>query len=197
MSWQRAARTLATCFSGPTRWPPRVAVAAALGSLALLAGGCGGSSSDQKANNAYASSVCTAVGDWEQQVKSIATDWSGGVSKSAVEDKAGQIQSATKDMVSKVKAVPPPDTSEGQAAKQQIDQLSSDVTKTVDAVKSAADQIQGNASLPEITAAVTALAPQVKSLATTAKSTVSTLQDVGGSLSKAFKSSDACKSLTG
>ena len=51
----------------------RVGAGSLLGLLAvvaLLAAGCGGSS-DKKANEAYANSVCSAVAAWEQQVKTI------------------------------------------------------------------------------------------------------------------------------
>jgi hypothetical protein len=45
---------------------------ALLAVLTLVAAGCGGSS-DMKANEAYANSVCSAIGNWEQQIKSTAT----------------------------------------------------------------------------------------------------------------------------
>lgn len=132
--------------------------------LAVAAAGCGGSSSDAKANSAYAESVCTAIGSWGQQVKSIATDFSGGISKASLEAKVTQVETATKELITQIKAVPPPKSSQGQAAKQQLDQLSNDITTTIDATKSAIDQLQGNASVATVTAAVAALAPQVKSL---------------------------------
>lgn len=163
--------------------------------LTLAAAGCGGSSSDTKANEAYANSVCSAIGDWEQQVKSIATSFSGGISKASLQEKVTQVESATKTLVTEIKAVPPPDTSEGQAAKQQLDQLSSDITNTVDAAKSAATQIQDDASVATITAAIAALAPQVQTLAGETKSAISTLKDAGGSLASAFKGTDSCQSL--
>jgi hypothetical protein len=161
----------------------------------LVLAGCGGSSSDTKANDAYADNVCTAVGTWEQSIKDIATDFSGGISKASLQKKIDQAKSATDKLVSDVKAVPPPDTDEGNAAKQQLDQLSSDVKTTVKAAQSALGQIQDDASLATITAAVAALGPQVQSLVGEAKSAIGTLKDAGGSLADAFKSTDSCKSL--
>ena len=177
----------------------RIAAAAMLAllvSVALTAAGCGGDdSSDTSANDAYANSVCTAVGTWEQQIKSIATNLSGGVSKASLQAAVTQAETATKTLATQVAAVPPPDTSEGQAAKQQVDQLSSSVTSTVDSAKSTAAQIPSNASAGTIAAALAGLAPQVKSLATTAQTTLSSLQDAGGSLASAFKNSSSCQSL--
>ena len=149
----------------------------------------------RSANDAYANSVCTAIGTWENQVKSIATNLSGGISKASLQAAVTQAETATKTLATQVAAVPPPDTSEGQAAKQQVDQLSSSLTSTVDSAKSTAAQIPSNASAGTIAAALAGLAPQVKSLATTAQTTLSSLQDAGGSLASAFKNSSSCQSL--
>jgi len=162
--------------------------------LSLVTAGCGGNS-DTKANEAYANSVCSAIGSWEQQIKSLATDFSGGISKASLQSKITQAESATKNLVAEIKAVPPPDSSQGQAAKQQLDQLSSDLATTVSAAKTALAQVPDNASAATIAAAVASFAPQVQSLASETKSAVSTLKSAGGSLASAFKSADSCKSL--
>jgi hypothetical protein len=168
-------------------------------SVALMVAGCGDDDSDASANanDAYANSVCTAIGTWEQQVKSIATNLSGGISKASLQAAVTQAETATKTLATQIAAVPPPDTSDGQAAKQQLDQLSSGVTTTVDSAKSTAAQIPSNASAGAIAGALAGLAPQVKSLATTAQSTLSSLQNAGGSLASAFKNSSSCQSLGG
>ena len=174
-----------------------VAPLALAGIVALVAAGCGGKSADQKANEAYASSVCSAIGSWETQVKGIATDLSSGsLSKATLQTKMAQVESATKSLVTQIKAVPPPNTSDGKAAKQQLDQLSTEVTATVNSAKSAVAQIPSNASAATIASTLAPLAPQVKSLASTADSTVKAVENAGGSLSSAFKSTDSCKSLT-
>ena len=162
--------------------------------VALMAAGCGGSS-DTNANEAYANSVCSAIGSWEQQVKSIVTDLSGGVSKASVQTKITQVESATKTLATQIKAIPPPQTSDGQAAQQQLDQLSTSAATTVSSAKSAVAEIPSNASAATVASALAPLAPQVKSLASTAQSTVNSLKEAGGSLGSAFKSADSCKSL--
>jgi hypothetical protein len=167
------------------------------GALAFTAAGCGGKSEDQQASETYANSVCSTVADWETQVKSIATDLSGGVSQASLESKVTQVQSATKSLATDIKNVPPPNTSDGQAAKQQLNQLSTDLEATVAAAQSAVTGLQADASAATVAAAAVALAPQVKTLATSAQSTVSTLQASKGDISSAFKSADSCKSLGG
>ena len=161
----------------------------------VVLAGCGGSSSDKKANEAYADGVCSAVASWTQEIKDIATDFSSGISRASLQTKIDQAQSATKKLVNEVKAVPAPDTDEGQAAKQQLNQLTDDVTTTVDGAKSALAQVPADASTTTIITAVGALAPQVTNLVNEARSAIGTLKDAGGSLADAFKSTDSCKSL--
>jgi hypothetical protein len=173
------------------------ALLALVGALALMAAGCGGQSSDQKANESYANSVCSSIADWETQIKSIATDFSGGISQASLQSKVTQAESATKSLATDIKAVPPPNSSDGQAAKQQLDQLSSDLKTTVNAAQTAVSGIQADASASTVAAATAALAPQVKSLSTSVQSTISALQSSKGDLSSAFKSTDSCKSLGG
>jgi hypothetical protein len=172
------------------------AILALIATLAMLAAGCG-SSSDTKANEAYANSVCSAIGSWQQEIKGIATDFSGGVSLASLQTKVTQAEAATKTLVSQIKAVSPPDTSQGQAAKQQLDQLTTDINNTVDAASTALAEVQANPSAAAVSATVATLAPQVQSLASETNSAISTLKSAGGSLASAFKSTDSCKSLGG
>ena len=164
--------------------------------LALIAAGCGGSSSDKKANKAYADSVCTAVGTWRQQIKDILSDFSGGISKASLQKKVDQAQAATKTLVTQVKSVPPPDTDQGKAAKQQFDQVTNDIKTFVNTAKGTVAQLPDNASFQTITGAVASLGPQVQGLVSETKSAISSVKDAGGTLSDAFKSTDSCKSLT-
>ena len=162
--------------------------------LSLAAAGCG-ESSDTKANEAYANGVCSAIADWEQQIKSIATGFTSSISKASLQSAIAQAESATTELSTQIKAVPPPDTSDGQAAQQQLNQLLSDVKSTVGAATTAAAQIPDDASVASIAAVITVLTPQVQNLASEAKAAASSLRDAGGSLASAFKSTDSCQNL--
>jgi phage-related protein len=178
------------------RWVAKAPILALLAGLVMLGAGCGGSS-DTKANEAYANGVCSAIGNWEQEIRSIATSFTGGVSQGSFQTSITQAEAATKTLLTQIKAVPPPDSSEGQAAKQQLDQLTTDISNAVDAASTALTQLQANPSAAALSATVATLAPQVQSLANETKSAITTLKDAGGSLSSAFKSTDSCKSLGG
>jgi hypothetical protein len=171
------------------------ALAMCLSAVALVAAGCGSSHSDKKANEAYANGVCAAIGSWASEVKSIATVPTGGVTKASLDAKLSQFEAATKNLVSQIKAVPPPNTSEGQAAKKQVDQLAAQVEATSAAVKSAAAKLPANATVAQLASSLSKLVPQFQTLKSSAQSTVKTLQSAGGSLASAFESARACKKL--
>jgi hypothetical protein len=171
------------------------ALLALLGVLALVAAGCGGGDSDKQANEAYADSVCTAIAGWEQQVKMIATTFTGSISKATLQSKVSQVESETRKLGTEIKAVPPPDTSDGQAAKQQLDQFSTDVTTTINSVSSAVTALKSNPSASEIAVTLGLLAPQVKSLVSSGEAAFTALKDAKGSLASAFKDTPSCQSL--
>jgi hypothetical protein len=173
-----------------------VALAMLLTALALVAAGCGGGgNSDKKANEAYANGVCTAIGSWTAEVKSLTTVPTGGITKASIDTKLSQFETATQKLISQVKAVPAPNTSEGQSAKKQIDQLATQVQATSTAVKSAASKLPANATVAQVVSELSNLEPQFQTLKSSAQSTVTTIQSAGGSLADAFKSETACKQL--
>lgn len=163
--------------------------------VVVVAAGCGGGHSDKKANEAYANGVCTAIESWATEVKTIATVPTGGVTKASLDASLAQFDTATTKLVSQVKAVPPPNTSEGQAAKKQVDKLASQVEATSAAVKSAASKLPANATVAQMVSALSNLVPQFQTLRSTAQSTVKSLQSAGGSLASAFKNTKACTQL--
>src|SRR3954447_7327903 len=143
---------------------PRLIAAALLAALVAAAAGCGGHS-DKKANEEYASTVCSAVGTWETQVKEIATDFSTGISQASVADKLGKVQTATTELVNQVAEIDPPDTDEGKAAKTQIDAFTGTLTTFAAALKTSVEQIKADPSAGTIAAAALTLGPQAKTLA--------------------------------
>jgi len=148
-----------------------------------------------KASDAYATSVCGAISTWENQVKSIAASLSADLSVAAIKSGIGQVEAATKTLLTQIKAVPPPNTAQGTAAKQQFEQLSSDVTGTVNATKSAVAGLGSSPSKQDIVLTVSLLTPQYVNLRSTVKSSISTVTGAGGTLGTSFQTSSACKSL--
>src|SRR3954463_12336695 len=164
--------------------------------FALAVVGCGSGSSDKKANEAYAGSVCSAIGTWETQVKGIVGSLTpGSLDTATLQGKMSQVETATSTLAKQIKAVPPPDTSAGKAAKQQLDQLSTDVTTTTASAKASISDLDAGASAATVAATLSLLAPQVSSLASSAKTAASSLKTASNGLGDAFKSASSCQSL--
>ena len=165
-----------------------VALAVVIGLFAYHA-----NSENRAANDAYATSVCTAIGSWEQQLKTIGA--SAGSSQADLQSKSSQVATATKNLVDQIKAIPVPGTSDGQAANQQLSQLSTDLANSVEATKNGVAAIKSNTSAATIATVAATLKPQYSALADSAKSAVHSLGDNALPLASAFRRTDACKNL--
>jgi hypothetical protein len=150
-------------------------------------------SESRAANDAYASSVCTAIGSWEQQMKTIGA--SGGTSQADLQSKSSQVETATQNLVNQIKAIPVPGTSDGQAASQQLAQLSTDLTNSVQATKNGVATIKADASAATISTVAVTLRAQYKALVDSAKSAADSLGGNALPLALAFRRTDACKNL--
>ena len=150
-------------------------------------------SENRAANDAYANSVCSAVASWEQQMKTIGS--SPGTTQADLTAKSSQVETATSNLVDQITAIPVPGTSDGKAAKQQLSQLTTDLTNTVQATKNGIATIQANPSAASITTVAATLQPLYKSLIDSTKSAVSSLGNNAVPLSLAFRRSDTCKKL--
>ena len=145
------------------------------------------------ANEAYANSVCTAIAGWEQQVKQIGA--SGGTSQAEIESRSSQVETATRNLADQIKAIPVPSTSDGQAASQQLAQLSTDLTNSVEATKNGVATIKADASAATISTVAVTLRDQYKALVDSAKSAADTLGGNALPLAFSFRRTDACKNL--
>ena len=165
-----------------------VALAVVVGLFAYHA-----NSENRAANDAYATSVCTAIGSWEQQLKTIGA--SAGSSQADLQSKSSQVATATKNLVDQIKAIPLPGTSDGQAARQQLSQLSTDLTNSVQATENGVAAIKADTSAATISTVAVTLRDQYKALVDSAKSAADTLGSNALPLSFAFRRADACKNL--
>lgn len=172
------------------------ALAAVLSTVALLTG-CGGAGTNQKTNDAYASSVCGAIGSWLTEVKSVETVPSlTGVTKPVIQAKLNHFQVATRHFVSQIKAAPAPDTAEGHAAKTEIErQLVTTARGENTAAETAVSTVRANASKSQLVQSLIETLPGFQSLKPKAQETLTSLQTAGGPLASAFKSEQPCTQL--
>ena len=164
---------------------------------ALAAAGCGGSSSSTTPTDTWASGVCTAISTWKTSLTSIeSTVKSGGVSKASLNAGVTQATDATKTLADSLKKLGKPNTQAGQQAKDDVDQLSSELTKNAQTIQDAITNASGAAGL--VTAISTASSTLV-TMGNEVSTTIGDLQklDPKGEIQQAFKQSSSCKSLLG
>jgi uncharacterized phage infection (PIP) family protein YhgE len=173
-----------------------VASAAALAAtLSFLAAGCGSSAS---AEEKWADSVCTSVGNWQDKVKKSADDIKSKLQSPAVgttaaikEDVSSAVD-ATKGLVSDLRSNGPPNTEGSNEAKQQLDSFATQLESTATKTREALDSLSGGTSLSELGAKLAPLAPQLEVLAASAKSTINSVSATGTKLKEGFQDADSC-----
>jgi len=166
----------------------KVAAAALLAIVAMLAAGCGKDSSED-ATTKWANDVCSAITTYRDSLKEAASSFSDNVTQAGFEDAKNEVKSATDTFVEDTKNLGKPDTDSGEQAKESVDTLVSQLRADLATVEQASETGLVQTLTAVSTAATTAQA-QVKSTLNELESL-----DAQGELSDAFKQASACDSL--
>jgi uncharacterized phage infection (PIP) family protein YhgE len=171
-----------------------VPFAALLGSIAVVAAGCGGKSKPPTPTD-WANGVCSALTTWKTSLTSAVDSVKGGnVTKDSVKSAADDAKDATNKLTDDLKKLGKPNTTAGAQAQQTVDQLSTQVSDGVDTIQTTVKNIS---SVSSALAAVTSVNSTLKTLQsdiTTAYKTLSNI-DPGGELQQAFRSAPDCASF--
>jgi phage-related protein len=162
-----------------------------LATVVLLAG-CGGDESS--ASEEYANSVCSSLSTWVTDVQATIqslTDAGLGTSREDIQSAFDETKNATDTLVNDLEQAGPPDTEDGQAAKEMLDGLATQLQQQLDVIQRSLDS---GAGLTEIAATVSTA---VSAAANAVNTTYQNLQglDPAGELRDAFENSDDCNAL--
>jgi hypothetical protein len=170
--------------------------------LAATACGGGGGASTTNASSAdqWASGVCTAFVDWQTSLKHTTSELKGGgVPSSSDLRRAGrQLEDATTTLTRSLKQLGKPDTASGEAAKKNLDTLSTELSQGMDKIQETlkpASSSSAASALAALSTASATLATMVTDL-TQAVDHMKQL-DPKGELQHAFQQADACSPLFG
>jgi methyl-accepting chemotaxis protein len=173
-----------------------VAVLALTAVLAATAAGCGGSKS---AEEKWADSVCTNLGNWKSQVKQSTDDIAAKLRSpqqgtlAAMKADVQKLVDATQELAQNLNALGAPKTDSGAQAKQQLATLASNLQTTTDKAKQTLATVPESAGLTETAQKLAPLAPDLQSLAAESKSTVQSIEASSSDLKKGFEQADSCK----
>jgi uncharacterized phage infection (PIP) family protein YhgE len=165
--------------------------------LAFVAAGCGGS--EPSASEEWAGDVCSAVGDWQDQLEQSASDIReqvqspGAGTLAAIDSEIQEAADASTELADKLKSLEPPDTENGDQAKQQLDSLADQVEDTVDKTKETIDGLPESAGLRDVASAVAPLLPSLQALVTNVSATLASVQEQGSELKEGFDKADSCE----
>jgi hypothetical protein len=173
-----------------------VSVLALTAILATVAAGCGGSKS---AEEKWADSVCTDLGNWKSQVKQSTDDISTKIRSpqqgtlAAIKADIQKLVDATQQLAQNLNALGAPKTESGAQAKQQLETFASNLQTTTDKAKQTLATVPENAGLTETATKLAPLAPDLQSLAAQTKTTVQSIEASSSDLKKGFEQADSCK----
>jgi hypothetical protein len=164
--------------------------------LAAIAAGCGGSKS---AEEKWADSVCTNLGNWKSQVKQSTDDIAAKLRSPqqgalpAMKADVQKLVDSTQQLAQNLDALGAPKTDSGAQAKQQLATLASNLKTTTDKAKQTLATVPESAGLTETAQKLAPLAPDLQSLAAESKSTVQSIEASSSDLKKGFEQADSCK----
>ncbi len=169
-------------------------------SCVCLAAGCGSSdggstTTGASATETWAGGVCSSITTWQAAITSAATSLKSDPSKNGLQTAAADAKSATETLTSDLKGLGKPDTPAGQQAKDDLDQLSTDLNQDVSTIEGA---VQGASGGSGVLSAVSTVTGTLATMGTQIKTTYTDLQglDASGELKDAFANSSSCDSLT-
>jgi ABC-type transporter Mla subunit MlaD len=180
-----------------------MAFAAAIGTLALVAAGCGGddeSSAGSTTGSApaeWADGFCTAVSAWTDELQTIGSsiDDPSSLNEDALRQAADDLGAATDNFVEDVRGLGAPDTESGQAVQDSLDTLADTLDTEKADIETAVDDASG---ITGLATAISAIGTSLTAMGTAFQNTLQAIEDAdaSGELETALKDSSACDTIT-
>jgi hypothetical protein len=176
----------------------RALALAALALVAAVAAGCGGSDESEEDPTAeWASSFCSEITSWQEELGDIVSRFSdtSNFSEDAVRSAADDAKSATDQLVEDLRGLGTPDTPSGEAVRSEVDDLSNTIEDESQKIEDAADGVTSLADLPSAASTITS---SVTAMSTALTDTLTAIDnaDVGGELETAIDESPECDEIS-
>jgi chromosome segregation ATPase len=163
----------------------------------LVVGGaaCGGEAS---AEEEWADSVCTDVGAWQDQLQQAeddirtALESPGAETLGAIDTAIREAVDATRDLSNDLNALEAPNTESGAQAKQELDDLSTQLESLATQTREALDRVAEAADPAQALEDLAALVPELQAAVTAASTTLETIQASGSDLQEGFEDAGSC-----
>jgi hypothetical protein len=164
--------------------------------LAGVAAGCGGDDTEEDPTAAWASSFCSAITGWTDDLEGVTSQFTdtSNLSEEGIRSAADDVRSSTQDLVDELRGLGRPPTEAGDEVRTALDTLSDTLETESTEIQEAAEGVSGITELP---GALTAITTSLSAMATSFSSALTTVQnaDVEGELQTALEDSPECAGI--
>ena len=161
--------------------------------LAGVAAGCGGDDSEEDPTAAWASSFCSAITGWTDDLEDVTSQFSdtSNLSEEGIRSAADDVRSSTQDLVDELRGLGRPPTESGDEVRTALDTLSDTLETESTEIQETAEGVSG---LTELPSAITAITTSLSTMAMSFSNALTTIQnaDVEGELQTALEDSPEC-----
>jgi hypothetical protein len=176
----------------------RLALAGTVLALVGIAAGCGGDDGEENSTASWASSFCTAITDWTDELEGVTSQFSDAsdLSQDGLRTAAEDVRTSTENLVDELRGLGRPPTESGDEVEAALDSLSSTLETQTSEIQEAAEGVSGLTDLP---AAISTITTSLSAMATAFSNALTTVQeaDVQGELQSALEDSPECADISG
>jgi methyl-accepting chemotaxis protein len=177
----------------------RLALAGAVLALVGVAAGCGGDDDGEADSTAaWASSFCSAITDWSDELEGVTSEFSdtSNLSQEGIRSAADDVRGSTEGLVDDLRGLGAPPTDSGEEIRTALESLSDTLDTESSQIQETADGVSGLTDLPN---AITEITASLSAMATAFSTALSTVQDadVGGEVQAALEDSPECAGISG
>lgn len=175
----------------------RIVLSATVAALALVAAGCGGSDSEDDPTAAWASSFCTAITSWTDELQTVTSRFSdtSNLSEDGLRTAADDVKNATTELVDELRGLGAPETESGEEVRSALDSLSTTLETEAASIE---ETVEGTSGLTGIPSAISAVTTSLSAMGSAFASTLETIEnaDAGDELQTALEDSPECADIS-
>ncbi|HYI75803.1 MAG TPA: hypothetical protein VEW90_11080 [Gaiellaceae bacterium] len=177
----------------------RLALAGTVLALVGVAAGCGGDDGgEEDSTAAWASSFCSAITDWSDELEGVTSQFSdtSNLSQDGIRSAADDVRSSTEGLVDDLRDLGAPPTDSGEEIRTALESLSDTLDTQSSEIQETADGVSGITGIP---GALTEITASLSAMATAFSTALSTVQDadVGGEIQAALEDAPECSGISG
>jgi hypothetical protein len=174
----------------------RLALAGFVLALMVAAAGCGGDD-DEDPTAAWASSFCSAITGWTDDLENITSQFTdtSNLSQEGIQSGAEDVRTSTQDLVDELRDLGAPPTESGDEVESELNTLSDTLEAETGEIEDTANAVSGLTDIPD---AIQTISGSLAAMATAFSNALTAIQesDARGELQTALEDSPECAGIS-